>query len=194
MTAGSCHKRGNEREGRTSARKRQQPQQPRARSLGLRLLFLCRARGHEQVVQTFKAETVRRPQREVVDPNEPLDAKAGMSVVPRDVADEPTEKPAARVLDTDDAGAVERGAERDRTLSEPVMHRLEEQFREPIDGHIQEAARAAPAGAGEDEERVNRPAGEAVGEEARAPGEARFHSRQGQLFSTRRHSVDPNET
>ena len=67
-------------------------------------------------MQTFKAETVRRPQREVVDPNEPVDAKAGAAVVPRDVADKPTEKPAARVLDTEDAGAVERGAERERTL------------------------------------------------------------------------------
>lgn len=81
---------------------------------------------YEQVVEDFKAKTERSPQWEVVDPDEPIDAKAGASVVPRDVADEPAEKPAAPVLDSEDAGAVERGAEHERTLPEPVMRRLEE--------------------------------------------------------------------
>ncbi len=123
-------------------------------------------------MEKFKAKAERSPQREVVDPDEPVDARAGAAVVPRDVADEPAEKPAAGVLETEDAGAVERGAEREGTLPEPLMRRLEEHFREPGDGHVQEAARAATAGVGEDEERVNRPACEAVGEEACAAGEA----------------------
>jgi hypothetical protein len=80
----------------------------------------------ESACWTWRAKTKRSPQCEVVEPDEPTDAKAGVAVVPRDVADEPAEKPAARVLDSEDAGAVEGGAKREGTLPEPVMRRLEE--------------------------------------------------------------------
>jgi hypothetical protein len=130
----------------------------------------------EEVVQTFEAESVRGPEREVVEPDEPVDAKTGAAVVPRGVADEFAEKPAARVLDTEDACAVERGAERQWTLPNPVMYGLEERLRKAVDGHVQEAARAAPPRVNADEERVNRPAGEAVDEKARS-GSGATHSR-----------------
>jgi hypothetical protein len=41
-------------------------------------------------------------------------------------------------------------------------------LREPVDGHVQEATRAASACVGADEQGVNGPAGEAVCEEAHA--------------------------
>ena len=57
------------------------------------------------------------------------------------------------------------------------MYRLEERLCEPIDGHVQEAARAAPPRVDVDEQRVNRPAREAVGEKTRAGSrKTRIHS------------------
>lgn len=119
-------------------------------------------------MQSFEAETVRGPQRQVVEAHEPVDPKPGAAIIPGDVTDQPPEKPAARVLDSEDAGAVQSGALRQRTLSDSVMHGLEEWLRKPIDGHVEEGARAPPPRVREYEERVDRPTDQAVGKEARA--------------------------
>ncbi len=91
----------------------------------------------KKVVQTFEGEAVHAPEREVVEPDESADTEASPAVVPRDVAEESAQKPAARVLDTEDAGAVERGAKRERTVSDPVVHRFEERLGEPVYRHVQ---------------------------------------------------------
>ncbi len=118
-------------------------------------------------MQTFEPDSVRGPEREVVEPDEPVDAKAGAAVVPREVPHEPAEKPTARVLDPEDAGTVERGAERDGALPNPVMYGLEERLREPVDGHVQETARSASACVNANKDGVDRPPDEAIGEKAR---------------------------
>ena len=67
-------------------------------------------------MQTFEREAVRGPERQVVEPHEPVDAEPRAAVIPRDVADQPAQEPAARVLDSEGAGAVHRGAEHERVL------------------------------------------------------------------------------
>jgi hypothetical protein len=83
-------------------------------------------------VEAFQAETVRRPERQVVEPNEPVDAEAGIAVIPRSAAREPAQEPAARVLDSEDTDAVHGRAKHERTAPDPIVHRLEERLREPI--------------------------------------------------------------
>jgi hypothetical protein len=119
-------------------------------------------------VEVFETKAERSPQREVVEADETVDAEAGAIVVPRHVADEPAEDVATDILDAEDPDRIDRRAERQRTMSDPVVHRLEERLREPVNGHVEEAARTAASGVREDEERVDRPAGEAVGKESRA--------------------------
>lgn len=98
---------------------------------------------HKRVVQALETKAERCPQREVVDADEPVDAEASIAVVPRHVADEPAEEEAAGVFGAEDAGPVHRRAKGERTVSDSVMHRLEERLGEPVDKHVQEAAWAA---------------------------------------------------
>ena len=94
-------------------------------------------------MKTFEAEPVRGPEREVVEPDEPIDRTAGVAVIPGGVAGEPAKNPPARVLDSEDADAVESSTKREGTLPNPVVYRLEERLREPVHGHVQQAARAS---------------------------------------------------
>ena len=119
----------------------------------------------EQVVEAFQAETIRGPEWEVVETDKPVDAEAGAVIVPGDAAGEPAEEPAAGELDAKDAGAVHRRTERQRPLPDPVVHRLEERLREAVDRHVEEAGTTTPR-VHRHEQRVERPTGEAVGEEA----------------------------
>jgi hypothetical protein len=109
-------------------------------------------------VEAFEAEPERSPEREVVEPDEPVDGEALIAVVPRRGADKASQQSAAAVLDSKDAGAVHRAAHRDTTVPEPIVHRLEERLREPVDRHVQETARTTSP------ERVDRPTAEAVRE------------------------------
>ena len=102
-------------------------------------------------MEAFQAETVRRPERKVVEPNEPVDAEASIAVVPRDAADEPAQQPAARILDAEHTYAVHGRAEHERASPDPVVERLEERLREPVDRQVEEAARAATPGVRPDE-------------------------------------------
>jgi hypothetical protein len=102
-------------------------------------------------VEAFQAETVRCPKRKVVEPNEPVDAEAGTAIVPRGAADEPAQQPAARILDAEDTGAVHGRAEHERASPDPVVERLEERLREPVDRQVEEAARATTPGVRPDE-------------------------------------------
>jgi hypothetical protein len=57
-------------------------------------------------------------------------------------------------------------------VPDSIVDRLEERLGEPVDRHVQEAARAPAPGVSEDEERIDRPADQAIGEETLARGEA----------------------
>jgi hypothetical protein len=49
-------------------------------------------------------------------------------------------------------------------IADPVVYRLEERLREPVDGHVQKTARPTSTGVRGDEQRVHRPARETVDE------------------------------
>ena len=120
-------------------------------------------------MQALEGEPVRAPQREVVEPDERVDREARVGVVPRRRAEESTQRPAARVLDDQDPGAV-GGASLDRApVPQTIVQRLEERLREPVDRHVEEAARSTPTGTRRDEDRIDRPAREAVDEVAHHP-------------------------
>lgn len=118
----------------------------------------------------LEAEPECGPHREVVQPNEPVDPQARPAVVPRGGAKEPPEEAAACVLDAEGADAVGHGAKRERPMPNAVVKRLEQRLREPVHGNVQEAARAASPRVQPDVERVDRPAGEPVDEEALTGG------------------------
>jgi hypothetical protein len=95
-------------------------------------------------VEALEAEPERGPEREVVEANEPVDGEAGIAVVPWRGTDEASQEPAAGVLDGEDARAVQHAANRGTTVPDPIVHRLEERLREPVDRHIEKAARTTP--------------------------------------------------
>ena len=116
-------------------------------------------------MEALEGQPVRGPEGQVVEPDEAVDAETRVAVVPGDRAGQPTERPAARVLDAEDPDGVRRRASDDRAMPKHVVHGLEEGLREPVHGHVEEAARTAPPGVRADEGRVDRPPEDAVGEE-----------------------------
>jgi len=123
-------------------------------------------------VDALEAEPEGSPEREVVEPDQPVDREAGASVVPGRPPEEPAKQPAAHVLDAEDPDSVRGGTDGDRPVPKTIVHRLEQRLREAVDGDVEGVARTPPTGVGEHVQGVEGPAREPVREETE---ERRLH-------------------
>ena len=116
-------------------------------------------------MQPLEPETEDRPERQVVEANEPTpETDAALAVVPGSRAEQSAKDAAGRVLDAQDPRAVGRGPDDDRPAAQPVVQRLEERQRQAVHEDVQRMTRPPPPRVQPDEERVHSPASEAVDE------------------------------
>ena len=116
-------------------------------------------------MQPLEPEAEDRPERQVVEANEPTpDAHATLAVVPGGRTEQDAKQAAGRVLDAQDPRAVGRGPCDDWPAAQPVVQRLEERQRQAVHEDVQRVTRPPPPLVQPDEERVHSPTGEAVDE------------------------------
>ena len=133
----------------------------------------------ESIVDALETEAEGSPERQVVEPDEPVDAEPRIAVVPGRRAEEPAEDAAARVLDAEDADPVDGGTHCRSTVPHPIVHGLEQRLRQSVHGDVHETARTSPARVQPDEERIDRPARQSVDQEAPTRVQTASSSRSG---------------